>query len=150
MRKVSRSALVTYSPEQMFALVDDVEAYPEFLPWCVNTVVHHREERIVEATLELRRGSISKQFRTRNISDPGRSMDIALVGGAFRHLAGGWTFSPLGDLGCKVTLELEFEFSSRVIDKLFGTYFEDSCNSLVDAFTQRAHSKYGGRSADAG
>lgn len=149
MRKVSRSALVTYSTAQMFALVDDVESYPEFLPWCAGTRVHHRDEGLVEATLELARGSIRKQFRTRNTSRPGERMDIALVSGSFRHLDGGWTFNRLGDLGCKITLDLEFEFKSRVVDKLFGSYFEEICNSLVDAFIRRADAVYGAKAGHA-
>ena len=143
MRKVSRSALVPYSAAQMFALVDDVASYPQFLPWCNDTVVHLREENVVEATLEMHRGNLSKNFRTRNISKPGQRIDIALVDGPFQHLAGGWKFNQLGDSGCKVSFELEFEFANRVIDFMFGSFFENSCSVLVDAFTRRADDIYG-------
>jgi len=145
MRKVSRSALVPYSAEDMYALVEDVDTYPEFLPWCSDVEVHFREDNVVEATLELHRGGFSKRFRTRNTMHPRTSMDLDLVGGPFRHLSGGWTFTPLGESGSKVALELEFEFDSFALDLAIGAFFEDTCNSLVDAFTQRAADVYGER-----
>ncbi len=143
MRKVSRSALVPYSASDMWALVADVESYPEFVPWCSDVEVHLREGNVVEATLELHRAGLKKRFRTRNALTPESSMDLSLVGGPFRHLAGGWTFTPLGDAGSKVSLDLEFEFDSRALDLVVGAYFEDACNSLVDAFSQRAIEVYG-------
>lgn len=128
----------------MFALVDDVDAYPEFLPWCKSAEVHDRTDDIVEATLELQKGKISKTFTTRNSRREYSSIDLALVGGPFRHLSGGWRFTDLGEAGSKVSLELEFEFDSRVADMMFGAFFEDTCNSLVDAFSKRAATIYGG------
>lgn len=128
----------------MFALVDDVAAYPEFLPWCNSAEVHNRTDDFVEATLELQKGKISKTFTTRNVRQEYSSIDLALVGGPFRHLSGGWRFQDLGDAGSKVLLELEFEFDSRVADVIFGAFFEDTCNSLVDAFSSRAAEIFGG------
>ena len=145
MREVSRSALVPYSADDMYALVEDVDSYPSFLPWCSDVEVHFREDNVVEASLELHKGKLSKRFRTRNTMHPKDSMELSLVGGPFRHLAGGWVFQPLGDAGCKVSLELEFEFESRALDLLVGAFFEDACNSLVDAFTQRAAKVYGSK-----
>jgi ribosome-associated toxin RatA of RatAB toxin-antitoxin module len=129
----------------MYQLVSDVDAYSEFLPWCNRSEVLSRDGDTVEASLELHKGSISKTFTTRNRQRQDEAIDIELVGGPFRHLAGGWRFEPLGDDGCKVSLELEFEFESRVVDLLFGSFFEDTCNSLVDAFTGRAADIYGAR-----
>ena len=143
MRNVNRSALVPFSAVEMFVIVDNVEEYPEFLPWCNSVEVHHRETDIVEATLELHRGSFSKHFRTRNTSVYGEKMDISLVDGPFRVLDGGWTFTQLSDAGCKVALELDFEFSSRAIDVVLGSFFEVTCNSLVAAFVRRAHHIHG-------
>ena len=142
MRKVNRSALVPYSAAQMYALVKDVEAYPSFLPWCRDAEVHVREAGFIEASLELHRGKISKRFRTRNVLREGEFLGIELVGGPFRHMSGGWTFRQLGDAGCKVKLSLEFEFESRATDVIFGRFFEHTCNTLVDSFTQRAASIY--------
>ena len=148
MRKISRSALVPYSAEEIYALVEDVDSYPSFLPWCSDVEVHFREGNVVEATLELHRGKLSKRFRTRNTMYPTDSMDLALVGGPFRYLSGGWQFVSLGDAGSKVSLDLEFEFDSRMLDLMIGAFFEDTCNSLVDAFTQRAGDVYGSKRRD--
>ena len=142
MRTVNRSALVPYSAAQMYELVKDVEQYPSFLPWCNNAEVHVRREDFIEASLELHRGRISKRFRTRNALRPNESLGIELVGGPFRHMSGGWTFQQLGDAGCKVVLVLEFEFESKATDVIFGRFFENTCNSLVDSFTRRAAEMY--------
>lgn len=143
MRRVSRSALVPHTAEHMFALVEDVDSYPEFLPWCNDVEVHSRQGNVVEATLELHRGKISRRFRTRNTMRPTEAMSLELVSGPFRHLSGGWEFLGLGDAGSKVSLHMEFEFDSRALDVLIGRYFEQICNALVDAFTQRANEIYG-------
>ena len=142
MRKIQRSALVQHSAAQMFSLVDDIESYPQFLPWCKSTAVHLREENVVEATLELQRAELSKKFRTRNTATDCAAIDMELVNGPFRHLAGRWAFTQLGDSGSKVQLDLEFEFSNSVVDVVLGGFFEETCNSLVDAFTQRADSVF--------
>jgi len=138
MRHVKRSVLVPHSAAQMFRLVDDVESYPEFLPWCNDATVDRRDGDVIEATLELHKGAISRHFRHQF-----DAIYLELVGGPFRHLEGGWRFQALADNGCKVSLELEFEFENALIDMMFGRYFEDTCNSLVDAFTQRAADVYG-------
>ncbi len=143
MRKVSRSALVPHSASEMFSLVDDIEAYPSFLPWCKSAVVHTRDADSVEASLELQRGGVSKSFTTRNSLRENQSIGLALLGGPFRHLSGGWEFRQLDDSGCKVSLDLEFEFENPVTDMVFGAFFEKICNSLVDAFTRRADEVYG-------
>ncbi len=143
MRKVNRSALVPYSANQMYALVEDFLAYPDFLPWCTGATLHFRDTDTIEASLELQRSGIKKSFRTRNTLQPGIAMGIALVGGPFRHLEGGWRFDQLGDEGSKVSLEMDFEFENRVTDTLFGRYFEGTCNSLIDSFTKRAQEIYG-------
>ena len=127
----------------MFALVDDVDAYPDFLPWCSKAEVHSRSDTEVEASLQLQKGSIRKLFRTRNRLQPPDTIGLSLVDGPFKHLDGGWRFEQLGDAGCKVSLELEFELENRVTDKLIGPFFEMICNTLVDAFTRRATDIYG-------
>ena len=144
MRKVNRSALVPYSAAQMYSLVKDVESYPEFLPWCDDAELHVSEPGLIEASLELHRHGISKRFRTRNLLQENETLGIELVDGPFRHMSGGWTFQQLGELGCKVALTLEFEFESRATDMIFGRFFEKTCNALVDSFTSRAASMYGG------
>lgn len=145
MRRVSRHALVPYSVNEMYSLAADVESYPDFLPWCSGAVVHFRDGNIVEATVELHKAGIRKGFRTRNSLHVDEKIDVRLVGGPFRHLAGGWRFDQLGDAGSKVSLDMDFEFKSRVSDLLFGSFLEDTCNSLVDAFIRRANDIYGTR-----
>ena len=145
MRKVNRSALVPFSAREMFVLVDDVEAYPEFLPWCNDAEIHNRCDETVEATLELHKGSMSNHFTTLNTRHEFTGIDLSLVGGPFRHLQGGWQFTDLGDDGSKVVLELEFQFKSMVVDMMFGAFFEETCNSMVDAFSRRAATVFGDR-----
>lgn len=143
MRIVRRSALVPYTADQMFTLIKDVEQYPAFLPWCNEAEVHIRGEDFIEASLGLRKGRISKRFRTRNVFVTNESLGIELVGGPFRHMSGGWHFHRLGDTGCKVELHLHFEFESRALDAILGGFFENTCNKLVDSFTRRAATLYG-------
>lgn len=143
MRKVQRSALVHHSADEMFALVDDIESYPDFLPWCSGAEVHSRQNDVVEATLRLQLGELRKHFRTRNTATGKDAIEMCLVDGPFRQLAGQWSFTQLGESGSKVGLDLEFEFSNPVVDLMFGALFEDTCNSLVDAFTRRADAIFG-------
>jgi ribosome-associated toxin RatA of RatAB toxin-antitoxin module len=100
--------------------------------------VHVRQGPIVEATLELSRGEISKRFRTRNTTTGNTRIDMQLVDGPFRTLAGSWSFTQLGSAGSKVALDIEFEYASRVVELMFGAFFEETCNTLVEAFTRRA------------
>ena len=129
----------------MYALVGDVASYADFLPWCRRSEVLREEGDIVEASLTLEKGSVSKAFTTRNTHRENERIDIALVGGPFRSLSGGWQFDALGEEGCRVSLMLDFEFESKMLDMLFGGFFEDTCNALVDAFTERAADVYGER-----
>lgn len=132
-----------YKARDMFGLVDDVAAYPEFLPWCHAAEEISRSADVVEATLTLQKGAVSKTFTTRNTRREFEAIDMALVDGPFRHLSGGWRFRDLGDEGSKVSLELDFEFKSRAVDMMFGSFFEDTCNSLIEAFSKRAAEVYG-------
>jgi ribosome-associated toxin RatA of RatAB toxin-antitoxin module len=145
MRRVNRSALVPYTAREMFILVDDVESYPEFLPWCNSAEVHNRTAEIVEATLELHKGSLSDHFTTRNTRCEFETIEIELIDGPFRHLQGGWRFTEIGEEGCKLALELDFEFENMFVDMIFGSFFEDTCNSLINAYSKRAKTVFGVR-----
>ena len=145
MRKVNRSALVPYTAREMFSLVDDIESYPEFVPWCNDATVESRTDDTVVATLELHKGPISKHFTTRNTRRGFEAIDMELAGGPFRHLSGGWRFREIEEQGCRVSLELEFEFENRLVDLMFGTFFKEAGDSLVDAFTTRARDVLGPR-----
>jgi len=127
----------------MYALVDDIGAYAEFLPWCSESRVLRRDADSVEASLGISYGKLNKTFTTRNINSPHQLIEMQLVDGPFRRLHGKWMFIPLGDEGCKVELKLEFEFSNRLLDMTVGPVFSQIANSLVDAFSQRAKQVYG-------
>ena len=142
MRKVSRSALVPYTQKQMYALVEDVERYPDFLPWCSDATLHWREGDRLEGSVEMNKAGLKRSFRTRNTMHQDEAIELELVDGPFSHLSGVWKFKALGDAGCKVSLDVEFEMRSRTSDKLLGRYFENICNSLVDAFVSRAEQMY--------
>ena len=140
---VKKSALVPYSAEQMFGLIADMEAYPEFLPWCRGADVVSREEDAICGRIQVARLGVHQTFTTRNRIDWGRRMDIDLLDGPFRKLTGGWSFVPLREDACKVELELDFEFSGKLIDKAFGAVFSQVANTLVDAFCKRADEVFG-------
>ncbi len=143
MASINRSALVPYSPAQMFALVDDIDAYPEFLPWCRHARVLSRGDDEVRATIELSKGGVDKAFTTCNRLQRNKMIQMRLVEGPFKHLEGFWRFDPLGEQGCKVSLDLEFEFSSRMLGMVVGPVFSQIANSLVDSFQKRAAAVYG-------
>lgn len=143
MAVVHRSALVPHSPEQMFALVDDIEAYPQFLPWCKRATVLYRDEDEVKASIELSRGSLNKSFTTVNRNQLNKMIEMRLVEGPFHHLEGFWRFTSLGESGCKVAFDLEYEFSSRLLKMTIGPVFDHITNTLVDAFCERAEKIYG-------
>jgi len=143
MAVVSKTALVPYSAQAMYDLVADVEAYPRFLPWCGSATLHETEGHEWKASIEIARGRVRKSFTTRNRMVPGETIEMHLLEGPFRRLEGGWRFQPLGDAGCKVCLDLEFEFSNLVMEKLIGPVFNEIANTLVDAFCKRAVQVYG-------
>ncbi len=143
MREIHRSALIPYSAEEMFNLVNDVESYPDFLPWCRDAHVEVVDEQTVEAALEFARSGLHRRFTTRNHLENGRLIRMELVNGPFRELSGHWQFQALGLGGSKVILDLRFEFASRLLEAVFAPVFAEVMNSLVDAFVERAHSLHG-------
>ncbi|HFD81284.1 MAG TPA: type II toxin-antitoxin system RatA family toxin [Gammaproteobacteria bacterium] len=145
MTTIHKSALVPYRPEEMFALVDDIESYPLFLPWCKSARVLRRSDDEVEASIEIAKGGVEKEFTTLNRNHPGKMIEMRLVEGPFRRLEGFWRFEALGEHGCKVSLDLEFDFASRVLGMVVGPVFSQIANSLVDSFQKRAVEVYGKR-----
>ena len=138
MREVKRSALVAESPARMYRLVNEIERYPEFVPWCAAARVESRSDAEVVATLTIKRGPLRAEFTTRNLLEADRRVLMQFVSGPFRVLEGLWTFTPLGELGCRVELEMRFEFANRVAGAMFEPLFESTAASLVDAFVARA------------
>ena len=145
MTSINKSALVPYSPAEMFALVDDIDAYPEFLSGCRRTSVLSRSADEVRATIELSKGGVEKAFTTCNRTQQNKMIEMRLIEGPFKHLNGFWRFDPLGEDGCKVSLDLEYEFASRVLSMVVGPVFNQIANSLVDSFMKRAVVVYGKR-----
>ncbi|MBT8421918.1 MAG: type II toxin-antitoxin system RatA family toxin [Gammaproteobacteria bacterium] len=143
-RSVDRSAMVPYSAAQMYALVQDVASYPEFLPWCTRAEVHLQTDSEMQASIGLGLGALNSVFTTRNQLDPPERMTLELMDGPFRTLNGHWAFTALGDEGCEVALRVDFEFESTVHNVLFGAAFEKVCHDLIDAFVGRARDLYGG------
>ncbi len=138
MPKISRSVLVRFSAMQMYELVNDVESYKEFLPGCVGGKVIEFDGKTMLASVDVAKAGISKTFTTRNQLIPGRKIELTLDNGPFTHLNGQWIFTELTEDACKVEFELNFEFSSPVIDMAFGKVFKELMSSMVTAFTNRA------------
>jgi ribosome-associated toxin RatA of RatAB toxin-antitoxin module len=146
MREVKRSALVPYTAEQMFALVEDIERYPQFLPWVSAAQLLERTPQAVVGRLEMHRAGMREIVTTRNVLTSPREITLSLVAGPgpFKRLEGRWTFEPIGeDRGTRVSLSIGFEFANSMLNLLLSRSFEKSCNELVDAFVARARAVYG-------
>ncbi|WNN43370.1 MULTISPECIES: type II toxin-antitoxin system RatA family toxin [Winslowiella] len=142
MAQISRSALVPYSAEQMYQLVNDVDAYPEFLPGCTGSRVLESGDHQMTAAVDVSKAGISKTFVTRNTLTDNQSINMQLVDGPFRKLTGGWRFTSLSEDACKVELNLEFEFTNMLVELAFGRVFKELASSMVQAFTLRAKEVY--------
>jgi ribosome-associated toxin RatA of RatAB toxin-antitoxin module len=145
MTTINRNALVPYSAQEMYRLVDDIPGYAEFLPWCKAAEELKRDEDEVTARLDLAYSGMEKSFTTRNRIHKDKMIEMRLVEGPFKQLEGFWRFDPLGEQACKVSLDLEFEFSSRLVGMAMGPVFSQIANTLVDAFSKRAEQVYGKR-----
>ena len=143
MPTVVRTAEVAYSAAQMFTLVNDIEAYPDFLHWCRGARVSHRSDSEVEATLDVGFGGIHKSFSTRNTLAAPHSIHLELISGPFRSLNGQWTFRDLEDGGCRVALSLSFEVPRSPFGLIFSRVFEEIARSQMGAFLRRAKAVYG-------
>ena len=142
MAHVKRSAIVAHTPADMFRLVSDVESYPSFLPWVTGSGVESTSDNVVEASIEFARGPVKQSFTTRNEIEKDRAIEMSLVKGPFKTLHGRWDFEAVGDDGCKITLQISFDFSNKVVQGTFGTVFNQIANTLVDVFCRRANEVY--------
>lgn len=143
MPSIKKSALVNHTASELFSIVDDVDAYPQFLPWCGGASVLRRDQDVVEATVEIAHSGVHKSFTTRNRLQAGKMIEMELIEGPFKHLHGFWTFEQLGKEACKISLELEYEFSNKLLAMAIGPVFNKIASSLVDAYCQRADALYG-------
>ncbi len=140
---IKKSSEVLFSPAQMYQLVADVETYPDFLPWCVDSTVESATEDEVRAKLVLAQGGIQKSFTTCNRLQKDKMIELRLLDGPFHHLEGFWRFEPIDNGGCRVSLDMEFEFAGKLLSLAVGPVFSQMANSLVDAFCERAEDVYG-------
>jgi ribosome-associated toxin RatA of RatAB toxin-antitoxin module len=143
MAVVEKSVLIERTPAQMFDLVDQVEEYPKFLPWCGGSVLHERTDILTVATLHINFQGIKAQFSTTNAKEKPLWMSIKLRDGPFRMMDGGWRFTALGETACKVEFRLQYEFSSKLLEKALGPLFNRIVNTFVESFVKRADQVYG-------
>ena len=143
MQTVEKNVLVAHTPEQMFRLVDEVAHYPRFLPWCAKGEEHSREGDTLVASLHIDYLKVKQHFTTRNVNQPPSTIVMQLVDGPFKFLEGRWQFQPLGDVGCKVSFRLQYEFSSKILETVIDPVFGHISGTLVDAFIKEADRVYG-------
>lgn len=143
MTRIHRHALLPYPARQLFDLVNDVQAYPEYMEGCVGAEVLYADEQLMEARLDLARGGIRQSFSTRNILEPPHAISLELLDGPFDQFRGRWEFKALGEAACKVTLDLEFTVNSVVVGAAATRLFDRVTNNLVDALGRRARQLYG-------
>ena len=150
MKHVRKSVLIWYTPHEMYGLVTDVAAYPQFLPWCERSEVLEQDERGMTARLSLAYAGVRHAFTTRNEHVPERSVVVSLVDGPFSVLDGTWLFDPLGGEGrdaraCRIGFELRYAFSSRALEAVVSPVFDRIANTFVDSFVKRADQVHGPR-----
>lgn len=142
MSEISKSVLVPFTAKQMYELVNDIEQYPHFLPWCPKTEVLERTQESIKATVYFAKGALGKSFTTLNKLIPDERIEMRLVEGPFRTLEGVWHFETLPQC-CRVSLHLSFEFSHKLLSLTIGPLFQQIANSMVSTFSSRAYTLYG-------
>lgn len=140
---VEKSVLIGHSAAQMYALVADVDAYPQFLPWCSGTEVRQIDAETAAATLHVNYHGLRLHFTTENRMEKGALIDMKLVHGPFKHLDGYWRFLPLSEDACKIEFQLSYELSGKLVEKIAGPVFNHIANTLVEVFVKRAVTLYG-------
>jgi ribosome-associated toxin RatA of RatAB toxin-antitoxin module len=143
LKRVVRSAIVEHSAEAVYALVDDVESYPEFLPWCRTANVLERGPGRTVATLTVGVRGVRQSFTTDNANRPGEGIDLRLVEGPFREFSAAWRFAALGEHAARIEFSMEYEFSSKVLGKMLEPLFDQIADTMVNAFSRRADQLYG-------
>ncbi len=141
MRRISRSAIVERSAAELYALVEDIESYPRFLPWCVGARVRERTPQRTVATLTLSARGLRQSFTTENANTPGRAIEMRLLEGPFRRFAGRWRFTPLGPGAARIELALEYQLAAGPLGRLLEPLLERMADTMVDAFTRRARTR---------
>lgn len=142
MPTLQRSALVPHSAQNMFDLVNDVDSYPEFLPWCAEATTLESGADFKVARVKMKKGPLNQQFTTRNMLAVGETIKMSLVDGPFKKLEGQWRFSDIGDQGCRVTFEIDFHFAGMLLQRTLSPVFNEICSRMVDAFVKRANQQF--------
>lgn len=143
MAVVEKTVLIERTPAQMFELVDRVEDYAQFLPWCGGTELHERTDTRTVATLHINYHGLKSHFSTENAKEAPNWMSIRLRDGPLKQLDGMWRFIPLGDAACKIEFRLHYEFSNKLLEKALGPVFNHIANTFVESFVKRANQRYG-------
>lgn len=143
MTRIRRTALLPYPVEKLYALINDIERYPEFMEGCVGAQLLSSAPDTLVARLDLAKGPLRQSFTTRNHLQPPHSIRLELEAGPFSHFAGQWKLDALGEQGCKVSLDLEFELASKLISLAAGKLFQNVADQMVDAICRRAHRLFG-------
>jgi ribosome-associated toxin RatA of RatAB toxin-antitoxin module len=142
-KRVARSAIVEHAAGEVFALIEDIEAYPQFLPWCLEAKVLERSARRTVARLTVGFRGLRQSFTTENRARSGEAIEMRLVEGPFRSFAGSWHFAALAPDACRIEFRLEYQFASRVLAKALEPMFDHIANTMVDAFSRRAAARHG-------
>ncbi len=145
MTEISRTTLVPYTSDEMYVLVNDIESYPSFLPWCTEAKILSQQEESLTATLSMALGKIKQSFTTENTMQDGSRIDIQLIEGPFKHLSGYWRFIQENEQSCHIHLHMHFEFKNKIIKQTLGRAFYKVMDTLVESFVQRAQQIYGSR-----
>ena len=140
---IQRSALLPYPAQALYDLVNDVEHYPDFLPWCSSVELIEKSDVLMRASLGVAKAGLSQHFVTRNTLVPGQSIEMNLEEGPFKQLHGLWVFNHLGEKACKISLDMTFDYAGPLVKATLGPLFNQAANTLVDAFCQRAKQLYG-------
>lgn len=139
MYNIHKSAIVLHSAANMFRLVDEVENYPKFLPWCGSTQVIYRDSEITRASIEINFKGIKQSFTTENVKKSDHLMQIRLIDGPFKHLSGSWLFKKLDENSCQIELTLEYQFSNFLLETLISPVFNIIANTFIDEFIKEAN-----------
>jgi ribosome-associated toxin RatA of RatAB toxin-antitoxin module len=143
MHQISKSAIVPYSPKKMYELVNAIEDYPQFLNWCNSTTILNQTANEITASVEINKSGLNHSFTTLNKLKPYHSIEMDLLDGPFKKLAGEWRFLPLGENATKIHLDLEFVFRSKIMDLALAPIFSKITNSQLNAFIARAKEIHG-------
>ena len=139
---IKKSAIVFFNQKEIFQLIDDVEHYPDFLPWCGGSKVIKRTKKITEATIEINFKGVKQSFTTRNLKKPFEIMEINLVDGPFKKLTGSWKFTNIDKNSCNIELSLMYEFNNLILEKLIGPIFNIIANTFIDEFIKEADKRF--------